>query len=115
MVLTVSFALSSGSRAPLPPSPCGFVATSHAGWREMSPQDLTPASGARTTRLRRPRTSSLGSRRLACARHRGHAKTLSAPCHRATHLLTEHPLWDSRPATLLAPDAVASTAFHPRS
>ena len=56
---TVSFVLSRVRRAPLPPSPCGCFAASRTGWYEAPPHDLTPASGARTTRLRRPRTSSL--------------------------------------------------------
>lgn len=38
----------------------------------------TPGVG--TTRLLRPRTSSLGIRGVACARPRSHAKTLSASC-----------------------------------
>jgi len=37
-------------RTLLPPSPRRFSGA-HAGWRERPPRDLTPASGARTTRL----------------------------------------------------------------
>jgi hypothetical protein len=111
---TTYFVLSSGRRAQLPPSPCGCFVASRTGWCEPPPQGLTPASGARTTRLRRPRTPSLGSRRLACAHRRGHAKTLSAPCRRTKALAHGAPERDSRPANAsIAPDAVASIAPQP--
>jgi len=79
MVLTASFVLSSGSVALLPPSPCGGLMRARSG------RCITARLGARTpgvgtTRLLRPRTSSLGIRGVACARPRSHAKTLSAPC-----------------------------------
>ena len=66
-------------------------------------------SGAGTTRLLRPRTSSLGSPRLACAHRRDHAKTLSAPCR----IAPEAAHGSSRPAAPSRADAVAATAFHP--
>jgi hypothetical protein len=50
---TAYFALSLVSRALLPPSLRGSRARSI--WIDAQPQSLTPASGARTTRLRRPR------------------------------------------------------------
>ncbi len=58
MVLTVSFVISPVRRALLPPSPRGSNDASHPVGVRSSPRNLTPASGARTTRLRRPRTSS---------------------------------------------------------
>src|SRR5215813_613450 len=48
-----------GETSSIAPVASWIVATLHTGWRDTSPQGLTPASGARTTRLRRPRTSSL--------------------------------------------------------
>ena len=65
--------------------------------------------GVRTTRLGRPRTSSLGLRVLACAHARSHAKTLSAPCRRRDGDRSRQ----SRPAIPITPDAVASIAARP--
>ena len=65
--------------------------------------------GVRTTRLVRPRTSSLGLRELACAHVRSHAKTLSASCR--TREAIAH--GQSRPAIPITPDAVASIAPQP--
>jgi|GEM_PF-6422411 len=80
LVLTVSFVLSSGSDALLPPSPCGSLMCG-PGWAAGITAGLDAQTpGVRTTRLLRPRTSSLGIRGVACARPRSHAKTLSAPC-----------------------------------
>ena len=67
--------------------------------------------GVRTTRLLRPRTSSLGPPRLACAHRRGHSKTLSAPCRIAPEAAHEFP----RPAAPSRADAVAATASRPAS
>src|SRR3954471_24175278 len=53
--------------------------------------------GVRTTRLVRPRTSSLGLRELACARTRSHAKTLSAPCRRRESLCSRFPALQGSP------------------
>jgi hypothetical protein len=52
---TAYFVLSPVSRALLPPSPCGSQMHPGPGRVDASPQNLTPASGVRTTRLRRPR------------------------------------------------------------
>ena len=60
------------------------VASRMADARVRSDRNITArldaqTPGVRTTRLLRPRTSSLGIREVACARSRSHAKTLSAP------------------------------------
>lgn len=82
MVFTVSFVLSSGSVALLPPSPCGRSMRAPVGRRIAARLDArTPGAG--TTRLLRPHTSPLGPPRLACAHREGHARTLSAPCRTA--------------------------------
>src|SRR5690348_6010375 len=65
--------------------------------------------GVRTTRLVRPRTSSLGFRALARAHVRNHTKTLSASCRRHEDRCSR----PGRPATSVAPDAVASIAAWP--
>jgi hypothetical protein len=65
--------------------------------------------GVRTTRLDRPRTSSLGLRELACAHARSHAKTLSASCRTRGGDCSRQ----GRPAIPIAPDAVASIATLP--
>jgi len=80
MVLTVSFVLSPGSDALLPPSPRGWLMCASGRATHITTRLDAQTPGVRTTRLRRPRTSSLGLRGLACARTRSHAKTLSAPC-----------------------------------
>jgi hypothetical protein len=54
---TAYFVFSPVSRALLPPSPCGSQMHPGPGRVDASPQDLTPASGVRTIRLRRPRPS----------------------------------------------------------
>jgi hypothetical protein len=54
MVLTVSFVLSPVTSSFLPPSPRGLKAHPTPGRADTPPRDLTPATGARTTRLRRP-------------------------------------------------------------
>ena len=80
MVLTVSFVLSSGSDALLPPSPHGSLMCA-SGRIASSPQGLTHrprASGPHDFSVRA--RLRMHPRRLACAHHRGHAKTLSAPC-----------------------------------
>src|SRR5882672_1638387 len=70
MVLTVSFALSPGSDALLPPSLCGWLMRA-PGWATPITARLDAQTpGVRTTRLLRPRTSSPASRWLACAHHR---------------------------------------------
>jgi hypothetical protein len=76
----VSFVLSPGSDALLPPSPCGWLMCASGRATHITARLDAQAPGIRTTRLRRPRTSSLGLRELACAHARSHAKTLSAPC-----------------------------------
>ena len=80
MVLTVSFVLSSGSVALLPPSPCGWLMRASGRTCSIPARLDAQTPGVGTTRLLRPRTSSLGIRGVACARPRSHAKTLSAPC-----------------------------------
>jgi len=80
MVLTVSFVLSSGSDALLPPSPRGSLMCA-SGRIASSPQGLTHrprASGPHDFSVRA--RLRMHPRRLACAHRRGHAKTLSAPC-----------------------------------
>ena len=67
--------------------------------------------GVRTTRLLRPRTSSLGSPRLACAHRRGHSKTLSTPCRIAP--VAAHGFPALQPTSRA--DAVAATASRPAS
>ena len=111
MVFTVSFVLSSGSDALLPPSPFRMC-DARTGWPFASPPRLDArTSGVGTTRLLRPRTSSPGSPRLACAHREDHAKTLSAPCRIARGPCSRFP-------ALQAPiraDAVAATASRPAS
>jgi hypothetical protein len=88
MVGTVSFALSPGSDALLPPSPPAFARCADRSAAASPPRAWRQQPGARTTRLLRPRTSSLGPPRLACARRDDHAMMPSAPCrtaHRAAH------------------------------
>ncbi len=84
MVLTVSFVLSPGSDALLPPSPCGWL-TRAPGRAATSPQALTHrprASGPHDFSVRaHPHPH---SRRLACAHRRGRTRTLSAPCRIAS-------------------------------
>jgi hypothetical protein len=60
------------------------------GWAKKTSADLAPATGARTTRLRRPLQR----------------RSSSAPSLRSRVQRT-------RPATTIAPDAAASTASHP--
>ncbi len=77
---TAYFVLSPGSDALLPPSPCGWLMRL-PGWAAHITTGLDAQTpGVRTTRLGRPRTSSLGLRALACTHARSHAKTLSASC-----------------------------------
>ena len=109
MVLTVSFVLSPGSDALLPPSPCGWL-TRAPGWAATSPQALTHrprASGPHDFSVRARLRMSL--RELACARARSHAKTLSASCRRRKAIAHGR----SRPAMPVTPDAVASIAARP--
>ncbi len=84
MVLTASFELSSVTSSFLPPSPRGLNGFTRPVGPTKPPRDLTPATGARTTRLRRP----LQRRRL-----------------RAGRSLTK-----TRPAITSRADAAASTA-----
>ncbi|MGY3037296.1 hypothetical protein ACVIIV_006466 [Bradyrhizobium sp. USDA 4354] len=111
MVLTVSFALSSGSDALLPPSPCGWLMRG-PGWVATSPQALTHrprASGPHDFSVRaHPHPH---SRRLACARHRDQTRTLSAPCRTAP--AAAHGITALQP--VLRADAVAATASQPAS
>ncbi len=100
---TAYFVISPVRRALLPPSPRGLL------WRrpgrvKAPPRDLTPASGARTTRLRRPRTSSPRlSTAGVCSPSKPSEDAVSAGSCRARPLLTilpkkaalQHP---SRPA-----------------
>jgi hypothetical protein len=105
----VSFVLSPGSDALLPPSPCRSLMRV-SGWTKRITTGLdAQAPGVRTTRLVRPRTSSLELRALACAHARNHAKTLSASCRTRDDDCSR----PSRPATPTAPDAVASIAPQP--
>src|SRR6266436_6533983 len=90
MVLTVSFVLSSMTSSFLPPSPRGLNGFTRPVGPPKPPRDLTPATGARTTRLRRPQ-----QRRSS----------------RALRSLTG---CEARPAiSSNAHDIVASTASHP--
>src|SRR3954451_16779494 len=65
--------------------------------RHITPGLDAETPGVRTTRLVRPRTSSLGLRELACARTRNHAKTLSAPCRRRESLCSRFPALQGSP------------------
>src|ERR1700761_6129823 len=75
--------------------------------------DLTPATGARTTRLCRPRTAFAN-------RHRWHvhitealAKSETAPfVHAPSDGSRTFPQWKARPAVPARDDAAASTASH---
>jgi hypothetical protein len=64
MVLTVSFVLSPGSVALLPPSPCGWLMRV-PGWAAASPQALTPACG-RQDHTTSPSADGLASTSGAC-------------------------------------------------
>src|SRR5882757_5153262 len=55
MVLTAYFALSLVTSSFLPPSPRGLKGFARPVGPPKPPRDLTPATDARTTRLRRPR------------------------------------------------------------
>ena len=99
MVLTVSFALSPGRRALLPPSPGRYRAFAPVDAKRIR-QAWRQTSGARTTRLLRTRTSPLDSPQLTCAHRKDHMKTLSAPCRCARHCRSRKHF---RPATLPAP------------
>src|SRR2546429_4165180 len=90
MVLTVSFALSSVTSSFLPPSPRGLNGFTRPVGPPKPPRDLTPATGARTTRLRRPQ------QRRSSARSKIAHGSCDPPC--------DH---------VRAHDAVASTASHP--
>ena len=81
MVLTASFELSSVTSSFLPPSPRGLNGFTRPVGPTKPPRDLTPATGARTTRLRRPHqcrsSDARGSLTIKspcdsplCARHR---------------------------------------------
>ena len=106
--LTAYVVISPGSDALLPPSPCGWLMRG-PGWATSIAAGLDAQTpGVRTTRLPRPRTSSLGPPRLACAHRRDHAKTLSAPCRIAPIAAHGFP-----PCNHHRADAVAATAFHP--
>lgn len=104
MVLTVSFALSPGRRALLPPSPGGYGALAPVDAKRIR-QAWRQTSGARTTRLLRPRTSPLGAPQGPCEDAFG-AVSLRAPL----------PLTEAFPPCDPArADAVASTASRPPS
>jgi hypothetical protein len=62
MVLTASFVLSPATSSFLPPSPRGLKGFARPVGPTKPPRDLTPATGARTTRLLRPQ-----QRRSSCA------------------------------------------------
>jgi len=70
MVLTVSFVLSSGSGALLPPSPSRLIDVRTRLGRHVTARLDARTPGAGTTRLLRPRTALPKHRRLACARPR---------------------------------------------
>jgi len=112
MVLTVSFALSPGRRALLPPSPGGSLRSRRSA--RDAPQGLAPASGARTTRLLRPRTSAPAPRQLACARRRDRMETPSAPCRTAPSRRSRSTIKGFPPCDPVRADAVAATASQPR-
>ena len=112
MVLTVSFVLSPGSDALLPPSPCRWL-TRAPGRAAASPQALTHrprASGPHDFSVRgRPR---LNARGLACARPR-HRRDR---CYGAVSFASARCLTVARPGiTLIRAGAAASTATRPAS
>jgi hypothetical protein len=81
MVLTVSSVLSPATSSFLPPSSRGLKASRARSGRLMPPRDLTPATGARTTRLCRPRL-----RRSSCALLTAHEADPALPSRpRARH------------------------------
>jgi hypothetical protein len=90
MVLTVSFALSSATSSFLSPSPRGLKGFARPVGPPKPPRDLTPATGARTTRLLRPQ-----QRRSSVALVIAHRSR--RPALRSRHAL----------------GALASTASHP--
>ena len=112
LVLTVSFVLSPGSDALLPPSPCRWL-TRAPGRAAASPQALTHrprASGPHDFSVRgRPR---LNARGLACARPR-HRRDR---CYGAVSFASARCLTVARPGiTLIRAGAAASTATRPAS
>jgi hypothetical protein len=78
-----------GDRALLPPSPRGYV-LSKPGWADLTPQDLTPASGCQDHTISPSAATSL----------------VRPPGDRSR-------IQRTRPATHRAQDAAASTASHP--
>jgi len=112
LVLTVSFVLSSGSVALLPPSPCGWLMRV-PGWAAASPPRLDARTpGVRTTRLRRPRTiPPKDPEACVCSPSGINETAVTAPCRMRV-------AWDSRlPALSLRnrAGATASTAPQPAS
>ena len=111
MVLTVSFVLSSGSVALLPPSPCGWLM--HVpGRAAASPQGLTPeprASGPHDFSVRgRPCLSIRGS---MCVPPTINKTAVTAPCRSAPRMTQRSPV----PVTACRAGATASTAPRPAS
>ncbi|MGX1165192.1 hypothetical protein AB7M16_001458 [Bradyrhizobium sp. USDA 372] len=76
MVLTVSFVLSSGSVALLPPSPYGFSDARTRSGRRITASLDAQTPGVRTTRLLRPRTVLPDHQELACAHPRQSTRPL---------------------------------------
>ena len=109
MVLTVSFVLSSGSDALLPPSPHGWLMCASGRAAHITARLDAQTPGVGTTRLLRPRTSSHASSTAGvCSPSRPCEDAVGAVSFARRQLLTV-----SRPAMPLAPDAVASIAARP--
>ncbi|MET4760742.1 hypothetical protein ABIA00_001090 [Bradyrhizobium ottawaense] len=81
LVLTVSFVLSSGSDALLPPSPCGMIDARARSGRRITASLDAQTPGVRTTRLLRPRTIPPKSRKACVCSPSGIDETaVTAPC-----------------------------------
>jgi hypothetical protein len=108
---TAYVALSPGSDALLPPSPCGWLMRG-PGWAAAITATLDAQTpGVRTTRFCRRAHRRPCLRWLACARHRDRTRTLSAPCRIAR--AAAH--GDSALQLAQRADAVAATASRPAS
>src|SRR6266436_9396576 len=89
MVLTVSFVISPATSSFLSPSPRELDGFTRPVGPTKPPRDLTPATGVRTTRLRRPRSCrssralpiAHGSRRSALQSCRAHDTLASTASH----------------------------------
>jgi len=89
MVLTVSFVLSPGSDALLPPSPCGWLTCVPGRAAHITARLDAQTPGVRTTRLLRPRTSSHASSRAGvCSPSRPCEDAVSAVSSARRQLLT---------------------------